>query len=119
MQLQANREKAAGIRALLQDEEERFANSVAPLFPENDASGRLRKLIVHVFEAQKRPLDLDEIKGEIAKTDYDFGEKKPGRAIHFALLGMGQTGDVERQDDKRWIMKDKGEAIKSASPLTQ
>src|SRR5579863_6113426 len=77
--LESLHEKAEGIRALLADEEARFANSVVPLFPDNDATGRLRKLIAHVFEVQKRPLDLEEIKGEIAKTDYDFGAKKAGR----------------------------------------
>ncbi len=113
--LDAVREKAEGIQALLKDEEDRYANSIVPLFPDGD-TGRLRKLIVHVFEAQRRPLDLEEIKGEIAKTDYNFGEKKPGRAIHFALVGMGQTGELERLADKRWAMRDTTE---SPSRLTQ
>jgi len=113
--LEMLREKTQGIQALLKDEEERFQNSVVPLFPDGD-TGRLRKLIVHVFEEQKRPLDLEEIKGEIAKTDYNFGEKKPGRAIHFALVGMGQTGELQRLDDKRWAMKETPESL---SRLTQ
>src|ERR1700686_730000 len=78
----------AGIKALLRQEEEHFAGLSPNLFPDGGAG--LAQLIVHAMKTKSRPLDLQEIKDEIAKTPYDFGEKAPGRAIHFALVGLDQ-----------------------------
>ena len=106
----------AGIRALLKQEEERFSGMVAPLFPEG-GDRSLSKLIVHVFKTQNRPLRLEEIKGEIAKTPYDFGDKKPGRAIHFALVGLDQSGLVQRVDGGCWAIRE-APAKDSAEQIT-
>jgi len=31
-----------------------------------------------------------------------FGEKQPGRVIHFAMLGMAQHNLVAREENGRW-----------------
>ena len=111
-----------GIRELLKQEEQRFAVMVEPLFPSSEtAGGELRKILLQIFSRERRPLWLDDIKVEVAKTGYDFGEKAPGRAIHFALIGLVQTGDVERLDDKSWraTVKHNFTAPESAPAVTQ
>jgi hypothetical protein len=95
-----------GIKMLLRQEEAQFANESAPLFPEsNDVGSGLAQLIIHTMREKNRPVDLDELKDVITKTQYDFGEKNPGRVIHFALVGMNHGGLVERLNDKRWMIK--------------
>ncbi len=97
-----------GLKILLREEEERFAKQSPTLFPEpepTNGSG-LRELVLKALQTKNRPVDLDEIKNEIARTAYDFGDKKPGRAIHFALIGLGQTGTVNRLTDGRWVIKE-------------
>jgi hypothetical protein len=97
----------AGIKMLLRQEEDHFSSLSSPLFPADEAATGtgLAQLIVHMMRSKNRPLDLQEIKDEIAKTPYNFGEKNPGRAIHFALVGMDQNGMVQRLSDKRWAIK--------------
>jgi len=38
----------------------------------------------------------ETLKAETKKAGISFGQKKPGRVLHFALLGMAQHGVVER-----------------------
>lgn len=105
VELAAVQMREAGIKSLLKQEEEHFANQHIAMFAEGESSPSLAQLILQIIKSKKRPLDLGEIKEEIAKTHFDFGEKAPGRAIHFALVGMDQTGTVERLSDKRWAIK--------------
>jgi len=96
-----------GVKALLSQEEEHFASLSSPLFPEVEATNctGLAPLILVAMKKKNRPLDLQELKEELAKTSYNFGEKNPGRAIHFALVGLDQNGVVERLEDRRWTIK--------------
>ncbi|MFY9672869.1 MAG: hypothetical protein WAK13_00365 [Terriglobales bacterium] len=45
---------------------------------------------------------LDELKESAVQRGVPFGEKKPGRVIHFAMLGMEQHDLVAKTPDGRW-----------------
>jgi hypothetical protein len=96
----------SGLKALLRDEEERLARQSPSLFPPTESinGSGLRELVHKALQEKNRPADLEEIKNDIARTSYDFGDKKPGRAIHFALIGLSQTGVVNRLQDGRWVL---------------
>lgn len=37
----------------------------------------------------------------------DFGNKSPGRTLHFALVGLKRSGVVERTEDDNWTLANK------------
>lgn len=45
---------------------------------------------------------LDELKSAAQHRGLPFGEKNPGRVLHFTLVGMKQSGIVDRDTDGRW-----------------
>ena len=47
-------------------------------------------------------VSLDELKESAVQRGVPFGEKKPGRVIHFAMLGMEQHDLVAKTPDGRW-----------------
>ena len=94
--------------ALLQ-EEERFNSSLSSSHSIAEAavgsSAGLAELLITAIASKNRPVDLDELKTEIGKTPYDFGDRAPGRAIHFGLVGLANRGEVEKLPDGRWAMR--------------
>lgn len=48
---------------------------------------------------------LGELKRLAAQNGINFGEKNPGRVIHFALLGMAQSDAVEMVEKGVWRRK--------------
>ena len=100
-----------GLKMLMRNEDEHFSTLTSPLFPAGMTGTGLAQLIVTAMEVKNRPLDLAEIKQELLQTDYNFGEKNPGRAIHFALVGLRESEIVERLEDKRWKLKNKASQI--------
>jgi hypothetical protein len=106
-----------GVKALLRQEDERFAKLSPPLFPMDKEAGSgnaggVRQVIVTALRQKKRPLDKDELKLLVKEMDFSFGEKSPGRVIHFALIGLKESGVVDHLKDGRWELKrDKQEAM--------
>jgi hypothetical protein len=49
-----------------------------------------------------RPRSLEDLKRLAVERGVQFGEKNPGRVLHFALLGMAQSGAVEMVDKGVW-----------------
>ena len=57
----------------------------------------------HVL-ADGRPRTLQEIVSAVmVRGGLVRGNAKPGRVVHFALLGLSQHGDVERRKDRTWV----------------
>ena len=48
---------------------------------------------------------LEDFKIELHSRDYPFGEKAPGRAINFALVGLLNHKEVVKLNDGRWRIK--------------
>lgn len=104
-----------GVKALLRQEDERFAQLSPPLFPQkessNGASGEtpVKEFILKTLRQKNRPLGKDELR-EFAKTALDFGEKAPGRVLHFGLVGLHTSGLIDLRKDGRWELK-KGQEV--------
>ena len=98
----------AGIRALLQHENQGFvpsANGHAPNPPSNNGGTDLARFLLDTLRDSGGPLSLDELKDAAEAAKFDFGEKRPGRVLHWALVGMAQSDGVEKVDDK-WRIKE-------------
>lgn len=101
-------------KAALREEELRIARispsaQVKPLpFPASSSSG-LGPIIMRVFRTKQRALALDEVRDEILTAKaFDFGEKKPGRSVHFGLVALKNGGEIEQLEDGRWRMLPNG-----------
>jgi hypothetical protein len=104
--------------SLLHREEERWALAergpdVAPLFPpstprqyQDDGrySSPIARFVLRTL-AEKGPLDLWDLKIEARRSGIAFGRKNPGRSLHFLLMGMQQTGRVDK-DGGKWRLKE-------------
>jgi hypothetical protein len=103
-------------KVALRQEEQRIRDLTdsrgASLFPtsapamNSDAatsSPALTFVILNAMVSKRRPLALDEIKDAISNS-FDFGEKAPGRSIHFGLVGLQRAGEVDRLPDGRWTI---------------
>jgi hypothetical protein len=55
-----------------------------------------------------RPRSLDDLKRAAEERGVAFGDKTPGRSLHFALVGMQQGGIVQRTEDGNWRMLPSG-----------
>ena len=100
-----------------------------------------KKLLTTLLEAEERRWDaVDEVKkqfdlsnaicdimsdggewfgGTVAevllKRGYDFGTGKPGRVVHFTLLGMARRNLVESIGDGRWKLKPRHDVVTDAA----
>jgi hypothetical protein len=77
-----------------------------------------RELDLDGHQNGHQALELPELVGDIMSTDekwyasqsatvatkrgYNFGDRRPGRAVHFTLLGMARRGEVENVGFGRW-----------------
>jgi DNA-binding transcriptional ArsR family regulator len=106
--LSALQARETSLKFLLHEEDERIARDAPTLFPQpSPANGTgLRELVERELRNKQRPANLEEIKADITRTGYNFGEGKPGRAIHGALIGLKQNGVVDRLRDGRWVLKE-------------
>jgi len=68
--------------------------------------GATAKLTLRARRDAKKAIPLDELKAAAVKAEIDFGERSPGRVLHYALVGMAQNGSVEKHDEK-WRIKEK------------
>jgi hypothetical protein len=96
-----------GVKALLDQEERRFAasNGSGNGHAADDGTTPLARLIISLLKNSPRPLTVDEFKTAAATARFDFGEKSPGRVIHWGLVGMQQGGIVEKKGG-RWQLKE-------------
>jgi hypothetical protein len=54
----------------------------------------------HLADGKKH--HLDELVKAAKQRNYPFGDKAPGRVIHFALIGMKSGGSVDQIGDGYW-----------------
>lgn len=78
----------------------RVSSSKAAGSPEV-ATGTLTAILGDLLADRKAHL-LGEITQGVVNRGYDFGDKAPGRVVHFALLNMSNHNRAERLDDGGW-----------------
>jgi hypothetical protein len=110
-QLESLSLKKAPIQKLLQEEDARFAKSDQVLFAGvHDEPGKystpLSRIILGKIRLNGGIASLEDLKQAAEDAAYNFGEKQPGRSIHFALIGMAQSGLVESMGDSVWKLKE-------------
>ena len=71
---------------------------------EADTGTSLSQFLLQMLREAGKPVPLESIRDEAIKAGLEFGDKKPGRVIHWALVGMGQHGSVEKLEDG-WKIK--------------
>lgn len=105
----------AGVRVLLLREEQRYSRgSITELHLGDNhvrAGGTpLAKLIITTArQGGKRWFVLDDFKTAAKEAHFDFGEKSPGRTLHWALVGLTTHGHLECQGthkDRRYRLKE-------------
>lgn len=106
-------EREAHLNALLQAEEEsvKAGESMGSLITASTRSNGsystpLGQFVLGAFQKQSR-CSLRQLKEAAKHSGIDFGDKSPGRVIHFLLLGMEQNGIVERLRDGTWQLKER------------
>jgi hypothetical protein len=92
------------VQGLIQREDQRFGVRTSQLVltsPELNQSangfGRtpLSRLILNILKQNNHALGLDDFKKFAADLGFDFGEQSPGRTLHWALVGLTQSGHLE------------------------
>jgi hypothetical protein len=76
------------------------------LFPELDSLGEkegseLSQFLRDIL-SDGNPRSLEDLKQAAHVRHFKFGDKNPGRVLHFALLGMSQNGLVEMVERGVW-----------------
>jgi FKBP-type peptidyl-prolyl cis-trans isomerase (trigger factor) len=104
-QLADNRAAQAMVQAMLRREDERIAKSsvderAIPLQEIRDVL--ISSALKQVLRSKGRPVSTEEFKDELANISYNFGDKAPGRVIHFSLVAMQNGGEVKKLPDGRW-----------------
>ncbi len=105
-------QKEIRIKALLSEEEARWEKVQPALFhnghapqPETDGDRvghtPLARFLVRALSDDK-PHDLKELVLLAIQESFDFGVKNSGRSIHFALVGLQQSGYVRRLPSGAW-----------------
>jgi len=102
------------LKALLQREDDRFGPLEAslPLLSNgidgdqsNDGGTPLARFIVNTIKTAGRPVTLDDLKTAAENVSFDFGAKKPGRVLHWALVAMSENNIVVRNGEG-WKLKE-------------
>lgn len=105
-QLEELEQMEAGVKALLQQEERRFVSANGNGHHAADGGTTpLSRFILAYLRSTNGPVSMDDIKASAIASKYDFGEKAPGRVIHWGLVGMQQGGIVEKKGGK-WHLKE-------------
>jgi hypothetical protein len=65
----------------------------------------LARLIVENLNSANRPLTAGELKEAGLAAKFDFGGNKPGRVIHWGLVGTARGGTIERNGGKWQFVK--------------
>jgi hypothetical protein len=88
---------------LIEDEDAMWEKFNPPLFEKSEPQGTvLSKVLLETLKSKGGAAWLDELKVSAVERGVPFGEKQPGRVIHFAMLGMAQHNLVAREENGRW-----------------
>ena len=49
---------------------------------------------------------VEELKQEAARMGFHFGDKKPGRVIHFLLVALKRGGTVQQEPNGKWCLSE-------------
>jgi hypothetical protein len=87
-----------GIKALMQREGMLFVAASNGNGSHSEAEIRtpLSQFVLQTLREAQQPMPLDKVRDEAIKAGLDFGDKSPGRVVHWALVGMAQHGSVEK-----------------------
>jgi hypothetical protein len=97
------KDEEAMYEKLLAAENAMFEKLTSPLFSEGEQpSSVLSQVLLEALRSKGGAAWLEELKESAVERGVAFGEKKPGRVIHFAMLGMEQHNLVAREDTGRW-----------------
>lgn len=96
------------VGATLQLEQERFDNVETP---KTTVAALSEPGAVHTLGSFMRGLlgdgskqSTQELSKLAVSKGHPFGDKSPGRSVHFALVGLERAGQVERDEDGRWFL---------------
>lgn len=105
-QLEALSIREASVRTMLADEENRIRSNATPNmelpFERVPLVGGMQMTDLLKTVLRSRRLTFEEVKNEVTKTPYDFGDQKPGRVIHGGLLSLTRTGDITKDVSGRY-----------------
>ena len=100
-----------GIKALMQREGSLFVVAAAAAsngngsHSEADAGTGLSQFLLQYLRQARQPTPPGDIRDKAIEAGLKFGDKKPGRVIHWALVGMAQHGSVEKIGEN-WKIKE-------------
>jgi hypothetical protein len=88
---------------LIEEEDAMWEKISPPLFERSEPQGSvLSKVLLETLKSKGGIAWLGELKESAVERGVPFGDKQPGRVIHFAMLGMAQHKLVAREGDGRW-----------------
>jgi hypothetical protein len=90
---------------LIEEEDAMWEKISPPLFERTEQqSSVLSRVLLETLKSRGGVAWLGELKESAMERGVPFGDKQPGRVIHFAMLGMAQHKLVERKEDGRWML---------------
>jgi hypothetical protein len=106
-------EMEAHVKAALEYERVQAESDQVGLFLEepSDSERSVTSQFIHEVLSDLKGRTLDELKAAALRKGLTFGEKNPGRVLHFALVGMKQGGIVDRDSDGRWRLLDRTSGV--------
>jgi hypothetical protein len=97
------------VGALLDAEQKRFGDAVishddgtATVFQMKPVHNLAR--LMRQFLADGSRLSTQRLAELAVSSGYPFGDKAPGRAVHFGLVGLQRGGHVTRSGDGTWCL---------------
>jgi hypothetical protein len=88
---------------LIEEESAIWERISPPLFEGTEPQGSvLSQVLLETLKSKGGAAWLGELKESAVQRGVPFGEKQPGRVIHFAMLGMAQHKLVAREQSGRW-----------------
>jgi hypothetical protein len=94
------------LQALLNEENRRWGMEEAP----SKKSRELQDIICEIMSDGGTWFG-GTVVGALIKRGFDFGAAKPGRVVHFTLLGMSRRNLVEHVGDSTWKLKPQRDLI--------
>ncbi len=97
---------------LIEEEDAMWEKISPPLFERSEAQGSvLSQVLLDTLKSKGGVAWLGELKESAVERGVPFGDKQPGRVIHFAMLGMAQHNLVARESDGRWRLVEAESAV--------
>ena len=95
----------AGIKVLLKLEDgKEFRSSTNGNGTHASEAGKtpLASFVLDTLKQAKRSLSVNDLKIAAKNAGMDFGDKSPGRVLHWALVGKMRSGLVEQVGGGKW-----------------